>query len=404
MRIIFSREAFELIFQNTENEFSLDFYKYAEILFSYNKISEESLLSTDSNPFSEKLNVRICFIHGSELQLALLDPPSEGETFWFIPDSLKSGRTNGRQTEWAERVSASSQIIFSDGKTVRPDIFLETASERIRIFKDLSSESQEMDARTLLWLGKNNYNIINNTEICCIGTGGVMNPFIIQAVHHGFKKFVLIDSDTMDETNRNRFAGSSSSDVGRFKTDILKDYILSQRKDAEVICIHQNFPNEKSLEALLHSDIIISGVDNDYTRIILNLFCLCFNRAFFDMGSGIFLKESSAAPEVDEAGGQVRFLSSEGPCFLCMGKDLSSVKNPVLREFERSTGYLAGTNLTPPSVITVNFAVSSICLSMAVEYILKGKAPDNHIRYDSVRKSILKIREQKKEHCTLCGR
>lgn len=407
MRVIFSRISFEFIFHNTKDEFFLEFYKYKNFLISYNNFSEDSLSKTDSAPFSERIKSLIRFIPGSEIQLSLLDLPAEGECIWIIPSFLKSDNPaavqNADRREWAEKLASSSWIVFSTGEIVKPDILLETGSDRIRTFPKLSSQNAEMDHRTLLWLGENNYNIINNSEICCIGSGGVMNPFVIQAVHHGFRKFTLIDSDTLDETNRNRFAGSCESDVGRFKTDILKDYILSQRKDAEVLCIHENFPNENGLEALLKSDIIISGVDNDYARVILNLFCLSANRAFFDMGSGIYLKENSSSPEVDEAGGQIRFLSPDGPCLVCMGKDLSAVKNPIQSEFERNTGYLAGTDLTPPSVITVNFSVSSLCLSMAAEYILNGKAADNHIRYDSVRKNILKIREEEKADCPFCG-
>lgn len=49
-----------------------------------------------------------------------------------------------------------------------------------------------------------------------------MNPFVIEAMHHGFKDFILIDPDKLEEHNLNRFYGGNREDKGKFKTEILK--------------------------------------------------------------------------------------------------------------------------------------------------------------------------------------
>jgi len=409
MRVILNREFFgALAGGSLSSEIAVDFYLSGDTLFCANSIIDDMLQGVWIGFSPLMLTGSIKSVPPGDYELAGFESPSDQTLRWIIPESCAGlFKAPDPETDLIQQMinalSADSKIILNGVIHESPGIICEFNGMRFTSPVP-GTEISGNDSRTLLWLGKGNFEKINSASICCIGAGGVMNPFVVQAVHHGFRKFTIIDSDRLEPHNLNRFIGASLSDEGRYKTDILKEYILKLRPDAEVVTVNSMFPEGESVNAIAERDLIVSGVDNNYTRILVQLYALALNRAFFDMGSGIFLEDNDAeVPVVDERGGQVRFLSPGGPCLACMGVDPAVVKNRARMELEARRGYIAGTDLTPPSVVTLNFAVSSICLNMAVEYVTTGRLEDNHIHYEEVGRRILKIREERREGCPVCG-
>ncbi len=390
-----------------ESDVHLLLYLAGDILFCENGINNDMIWSDDQSFNPVKIQGVIKFIPSGDYEIAGFEFPHDGVMRWIIPDLhiplFKNTDGSFSIQEMVEVLSDNSKIIIDGIIHESPVIIYEYNGSRY-VSQGGDSGSLDMDSRTLLWLGKGNFEKINSATVCCIGAGGVMNPFLVQAVHHGFRKFIIIDEDRLESHNLNRFMGALPGDEGKYKTEILLKYIKGLRPDAEVVVINRMFPEGESLNAMAGSDLVVAGVDSNYTRILVQLYALVFNRAFFDMGSGIFLEDDNKDfPVVDERGGQVRFLSPGGSCLACMGVDPAVVQNRGRMILEERRGYIAGTDITPPSVVTLNFAVSSICLNMAVEYLTKGFLKDNHIHYDEKEKRILKIMETPKAGCPLCA-
>lgn len=410
MRVILNRD-FILRLSNPApgvDEFSWPFYKTGDILSAGNRVIDDLLPDSTGRGAMTWHECRVKYVLLSGFELECLESADSGIFTWIIPEInrplLTGPFTAGSPEKTVSCLSKNSKIIMDGSVCGNIDIICEFNSMRAGSFSAAVPEKTDTDSRTMLWLGSGNFEKITSTSICCIGAGGVMNPFIVQAVHHGFRKFIIIDSDRLKAHNLNRFIGAAPSDAGRFKTDILKGYILRLRPDAEVSAVNSMFPEDGSVQAMAGSDLIVAGVDNNYTRVLVQLYALALNRAFFDMGSGIFLEDINAeVPVVDERGGQVRFSSPGGPCLACMGVDPSAAKSPGREILERLRGYIAGTDLTPPSVVTLNFAVSSLCLNMAVEYITTGKLENNHVHYDESGRRLLNIREKRNTQCSICG-
>lgn len=408
MRVILNREFFgALAGESLSSEIAFDFYLSGNTLICANGVIDDMLQGEWSGFSPLKFADSIKSAPPGDYELSGFESPSDGILRWIIPESY-AGLFEAQEPDAdlmqqiVDALSTDSKIILNGIIHESPDIICEFNGRRFASTVP-AADLCGTDSRTLLWLGKGNFEKINSASICCIGAGGVMNPFVVQAVHHGFRRFTIIDSDRLEEHNLNRFIGAVPSDKEIYKTDILKEYIIKLRPDAEVVTVNAMFPEGESVNAMAGADLIVAGVDNNYTLILVQLYALAMNRAFFDMGSGIFLEDNDADfPIVDERGGQVRFLSPGGPCLACMGVDPAVVKNRARMALEARRGYIAGTDLTPPSVVTLNFAVSSICLNMAVEYVTTGRLEDNHIHYDETDRRIIKIREARRDGCTVC--
>ena len=271
--------------------------------------------------------------------------------------------------------------------------------------RNLPRESEEeIHHRTLLWLGSDNMQLIKQTTLGCVGAGGLMNPFITYAMHHGFEKFVISDDDTLDASNLNRFLGAAKDDIGKHKVDIMKRSIERFNPRSSVAVLRKNIPDTECEQLLRDCDVLIAGVDNDYSRFQAQLFALKYHCALFDMGSGIFLQDpASVQPVVEEIGGQIRVYIPEAACLVCMGLDLSQLKDFQRRELEMQRGYIVGTDITPPSVVTLNTTIASLALSLLVNYISGKGLPAHHLSFDGRNFSMHKIAAERNKHCAACG-
>jgi molybdopterin/thiamine biosynthesis adenylyltransferase len=262
----------------------------------------------------------------------------------------------------------------------------------------------DIHGRTILWTGLKGFAGIREASIGCIGAGGLSNPFLLSAMHHGFRRFTIVDDDRLDAANLNRFTGGRREQVGAFKTDLLKRMILDFEPEAEVETLAEKFPYGGTEQALSACDILVCGVDNDFTRLNAQLYALAFSLPLFDMGSGIFLADNASLdPEVEEAGGQVRVFVPSGACLACMGLDAAAVADFSRRDLDRARGYVIGTDLTPPSVITLNTAVASFCLKLAVDYLAGRPLPSFHLKYSEKDLSLYKVAVKKDPSCVVCG-
>ena len=63
------------------------------------------------------------------------------------------------------------------------------------------------------FLGKTSEQDLKATRVGIIGLGGGGSHVVQQLAHIGVEKYVLVDPDTIDETNLNRLVGGTLQDV-----------------------------------------------------------------------------------------------------------------------------------------------------------------------------------------------
>ena len=106
--------------------------------------------------------------------------------------------------------------------------------------------------------------------IMIVGCGGIGNNIVQQTLRMGFKKFLLIDSDVIELSNLTRQFLFNKEDIGKKKTEVLKEKILAFDSSALVYIIDSNFElGNKDLNNLcnLHPDFAFLSADSPTTIV-----------------------------------------------------------------------------------------------------------------------------------------
>ena len=126
--------------------------------------------------------------------------------------------------------------------------------------------------RTELLLGKQAMDRLRACRVAVFGIGGVGGHAAEAVARSGVGHIVLIDNDTVSETNINRQIIADTSTVGRMKTEVMKERLLLINPDLDVTC-HGMFFSEDTKDEIDFSslDYIIDAIDSVSSKITLIL-------------------------------------------------------------------------------------------------------------------------------------
>ncbi len=142
-----------------------------------------------------------------------------------------------------------------------------------------------------------------------IGLGSGGSPIVVELAKLGISKFILLDHDRLEVGNIVRHQ-AGLSDLGRLKTEVMKDKILDINPYAVVVtCSEKITADNKHLvkDFISQSDIIINAADGYEAKIIVNQLCVELNKPL--IMAGAFRRAY---------GGQILFVeSNQSPCYQC---------------------------------------------------------------------------------------
>ena len=105
----------------------------------------------------------------------------------------------------------------------------------MRPFNEEKKLGEDFASRTELLLGKDGVDALKNACVIVFGIGGV-GGFTAEALARaGVGNIVLVDNDTVCESNRNRQIIATCDTVGRYKTEVMKERILSINPNCRVV-------------------------------------------------------------------------------------------------------------------------------------------------------------------------
>ena len=93
---------------------------------------------------------------------------------------------------------------------------------------------KEQFARTALLLGEEGVERLEKARVAVFGIGGVGGYTVEALARSGVGHFLLVDSDRVALSNLNRQIIATMDTVGQYKTQVMKERILSINPDAEV--------------------------------------------------------------------------------------------------------------------------------------------------------------------------
>ncbi len=147
----------------------------------------------------------------------------------------------------------------------------------------------ERYSRQLSLLGDDSPALLSKKTVMICGLGGVGGYIMEALVRVGVGNFILIDNDCFDQSNLNRQLLATTASIGKKKTAIAKERVLSINPDA--ICVTADvFLDKNNVPELLqkyHPDYVADAIDFVEAKIALAKHCELFSIPLISsMGTG----------------------------------------------------------------------------------------------------------------------
>jgi molybdopterin/thiamine biosynthesis adenylyltransferase len=228
------------------------------------------------------------------------------------------------------------------------------------------------------FLGVHSERDLKTAKVGIIGLGGGGSHAGQQLAHLGVANYVLVDPDTIEESNLNRLVGGTLRDVATqaSKVTIAERAIRNVVREPNIVA-HQK-PWQQIADELKSCDVIIGAVDSVIAKDELDRFCRRYLIPYIDMGM-----------DVHEVGGryliagQVVLTTAGSPCLRCMG----IVTDESLIQEARKYGAAGG----KPQVIWPNGVLASTAVGLFVQLICPwhSKVPASaYLEYDGNKHTI----------------
>ncbi|GAB4572826.1 MAG: hypothetical protein Kow0077_13380 [Anaerolineae bacterium] len=160
-------------------------------------------------------------------------------------------------------------------------------------------------------LGKETLEHLSARTVAIIGLGSGGGFVAESLAMSGVGRFILIDDDTLESVNVVRHVGDLR-DVGRPKVDVVADLIRARNPQAVITAIQGRV--EAHLETLEQADLVISGVDGERVKYVINEACLALRLPA--VYAGVYERGE---------GGDVVLIDPRNPaspCYACWADDL----------------------------------------------------------------------------------
>lgn len=131
-------------------------------------------------------------------------------------------------------------------------------------------------------------NDVMNTKVLILGLGGVGSYAVEGLARSGIGKVILVDYDTIDITNLNRQLMTNHNNIGKLKTEVLKERIESINPNCCVITISERI-NDDNINKIydFNPDYIVDACDSIDVKKNLILNCKKKNiKLISSMGTG----------------------------------------------------------------------------------------------------------------------
>lgn len=130
--------------------------------------------------------------------------------------------------------------------------------------------------RTSLLLGEEGLDRLSASRVAVVGIGGVGAMAAEMLVRAGVGHMVLIDADTVSESNLNRQLPALRSTLGRSKCSVMKDRLLDINPELDLECA-ETYLDEQHIPSVLGSyalDCVVDAIDTLSPKIALIQYCL----------------------------------------------------------------------------------------------------------------------------------
>lgn len=246
---------------------------------------------------------------------------------------------------------------------------------------------------------------LRRTTVGVVGGGGLGAFVALELAYLGVGKTVIIDSDLLETSNRNRLVGAwESHEHGTPKVEVLRDLVALIDSTIDVEALPIFFQSPEGRKVLRDVDVLMGCVDRDGARFELNEFACEQGLPLIDMASDTFVEGEKVA-----FGGRVSVVTGETGCLSCQGVlDQREVRLGLSSEGQRAdeaaiygvaAAALAGSG---PSVVSVNGVVASLGVTEFMAVVTGVRRPFAQLDYRGHEGVLRRVIDRAPE-CYYCG-
>lgn len=126
--------------------------------------------------------------------------------------------------------------------------------------------------RNIGWITEYEQESLRTSCVAIAGLGGAGGYQAEALARMGIGSFKIADPDTFELSNINRQIGATTKTIGQYKTEVIRDLILSINPDAKVE-VFQDAITEQNIDEFIDSvDLVIDGIDYFEQEAKLSLF------------------------------------------------------------------------------------------------------------------------------------
>lgn len=211
-------------------------------------------------------------------------------------------------------------------------------------------------------IGSDNLATLARRRVGVVGLGSGGGFVALSLAMSGVGRFVLIDDDTLAETNIVRHV-ADRRDLGRPKVDAVADLLRHRNPNAEVETHQARI--EDRLEVLDEIDLLVVGVDGEGAKYKINEACL--SRHLPAVYAGVY--------ERGEGGDVTLIRPYDGPCYACWAAELRdglTITQDEAGELDYGMIGPDGTLEAEPGLWLHVVRVAAVQAEMALNQLLRG--------------------------------
>jgi hypothetical protein len=255
--------------------------------------------------------------------------------------------------------------------------------------------------RSVLALGKAGQEVLGRLRVGIVGLGGTGSLVAEQLAYLGVRSFVMLDPDSVEESNTNRVIGSAGR-IGVPKVRVAAEVMRSVRSDIAVEAIEGVVHRALDGRPLLGTDFIFCCTDSHGSRAVVNQLAYQYVIPTIDLG----IRLDASADRLERVTGRVQMLAPGIACLLCQDLlDSEEVRRDLLSDEERARdSYIVGAHQPQPAVITFNGVVASLATTMFLAAVTGIPLSARHQLYLGERGVVKAAEVTPRPDCIVCSR
>lgn len=261
--------------------------------------------------------------------------------------------------------------------------------------------------RQELALGQTGQGKLARAKVGIVGLGGIGSMASMLLSHLGIGELVLIDGDNVEASNLSRIPGATEADIGTPKVDVAARYAERVGFVKSIVLRHE-FASSEHASLLAGCDVIISAVDRQTPRAMLNRLAYSALVPVIDLGTAFRVNEGG---RITGDAGRAVVIGAGRPCLACWGHlDSRVLAIEALSDEEREKqvkeGYIEGADVIQPSVISFNASVAAAGINELLRLVTAfsgTETPPTRLAFSFTDGTVRRNSLAESQRCMICG-